>query len=97
MLCAVLSHSVVSDSATPWTVACQAPLSMGILQERILEWVAMPSSTGSSNPGIKPRSPSLHAGFLPGNTKYEMDKCRYMSSSPINIGPPKILAKILAS
>ena len=29
-------------------IACQAPLSMGILQERILEWVAMPSSRGSS-------------------------------------------------
>ena len=26
----------------------QAPLSMGILQARILEWVAMPSSRGSS-------------------------------------------------
>ena len=42
--------SVVSNSATPWTVACQAPLSMGILQARILEWVVMPSSTGSSRP-----------------------------------------------
>ena len=31
-------------------IACQAPLSMGILQERILEWVAMPSSRGSSWP-----------------------------------------------
>ena len=30
--------------ATLWTVAHQAPLSMGILQARILEWVAMPSS-----------------------------------------------------
>ena len=47
VLC-VLSHSVVSDSATPWTVACQAPLSMGILQVRILVWVvAMPFSRGS--------------------------------------------------
>ena len=36
--------------ATPWTVACQAPLSTGILQARILEWVAMPSSRGSSQP-----------------------------------------------
>ena len=27
--------------ATPWTVACQAPLSMGFLQARILEWVAI--------------------------------------------------------
>ena len=32
----------------PLTVARQAPLSMGILQARILEWVAMPSSRGSS-------------------------------------------------
>ena len=33
---------------TLWTVASQAPLSMGIRQGRILEWVAMPSSRGSS-------------------------------------------------
>ena len=31
-------------------IAHQAPLSMGILQARILEWVAMPSSMGSSQP-----------------------------------------------
>ena len=36
--------------ATPWTVAHRAPLSMGILQARILDWVAMPSSRGSSHP-----------------------------------------------
>ena len=35
---------------TLWTVALQAPLSMGIFQARILEWVAMPSSRGSSQP-----------------------------------------------
>ena len=34
----------------PITVARQAPLSVGILQARILEWVAMPSSRGSSQP-----------------------------------------------
>ena len=39
--------SVVSDSVTPWTVALQAPLSNGILQAGILEWVAMPSFKGS--------------------------------------------------
>ena len=44
------SHSVVSDSVTPWTVALEAPLSMGILQARVLKWVAMPSSRGSSQP-----------------------------------------------
>ena len=35
-------------SVTPWTAACQAPLSMGILQARILEWVTMPSIQGSN-------------------------------------------------
>ena len=44
----VLSCSVVSDSATSWTVARWAPLSMEFPQARILEWVAMPSSRGSS-------------------------------------------------
>ena len=33
---------------TPWTVACQAALSMGIRQERILEWVTIPFSRGFS-------------------------------------------------
>ena len=42
---------------TPWTVPCQAPPSTGILQARILEWVAMTSSRGifptqGSNSGL---------------------------------------------
>ena len=40
----------MSDSVTPWTVASQVPLSLGILQAKILAWVAMPSSRGSSPP-----------------------------------------------
>ena len=36
--------------ATAWTIARQGPLSMGILQERILQWVAMSSSRGSLQP-----------------------------------------------
>ena len=49
------SLSCVKLFETPWTVAHQAPLSVGILQARILEWVAMPSSSFStqrSNPGL---------------------------------------------
>ena len=46
----VLSCSVVSHFVIPWTVTHQAHLSMGILQARILEWVAMLSSRGSSRP-----------------------------------------------
>ena len=44
----LLSH--VWLFASPWTVTPQAPLSLGILQARILEWVAMSSSRGSSWP-----------------------------------------------
>ena len=66
-LCA---HSLSrSDSATPWAVAHQAPLSMGILQARILEYcqggLPCPPSEDLPNPGIKPRSPTLQADFLP--------------------------------
>ena len=43
-----VSYSVVSDSVTPWTVACQAPLSMESSIQKILAWVAVPSSGGSS-------------------------------------------------
>ena len=48
MCVCAFSRSIMSDSETPWTVAYQTPLSMGILQPRILEWVAMLSSRGSS-------------------------------------------------
>ena len=49
-MCCALLLSRVRIFATPWTVAHQAPLSLGILQGRILEWVAMPSSSRSSQP-----------------------------------------------
>ena len=50
--------------ATPWTVARQAPLSMGTLQARILEWVAMPSSRGSSQPSDQSQVSRIAGGFL---------------------------------
>ena len=48
--CMLSRFSHVWHFVTPWTVAYQAPLSMGILQASILGWVAMPSSRGSSRP-----------------------------------------------
>ena len=50
--------------ATPWTVARQAPLSIGILQARTLEWIAMPSFRGSSHPRDRGQV-SCIAGRLP--------------------------------
>ena len=50
MCCAVLSH--VRLFVTPRTL--QAPLSMGILQARILEWVACLPPGDLPNSGIEP-------------------------------------------
>ena len=49
------------------TVDCSPPGSSvhGILQARILEWVAIPSSRDLPNTGVKPRSPTLQADSLP--------------------------------
>ena len=48
----------------PWTT-CQAPLSMEILQARILERVATLSPGHLPNPGIEARSPTLQEESLP--------------------------------
>ena len=67
----MLSHfSRVQLFTTLWTVARQAPLSMGILQAKTLEWVAMPSSRGSSWPRDRTCISHIHllhwqAGSLP--------------------------------
>ena len=54
--------SVVSNSATPWTVAHQAPLSMGFPRQEY--WSGLPFPPEDlPNPGIKPESPAL-AGRL---------------------------------
>ena len=53
------SHTVVSDSATPWTVARQAHLFVGILQARVLEWGATPFSI-SSGSSISNYDPSCY-------------------------------------
>ena len=47
-VCVSSCFAHVRHFVTPWTVAHQAPPSMGILQASILEWVAMPSFRGSS-------------------------------------------------
>ena len=57
-VCAALSFaSVVSDSATPWTVACQAPLSMGFFRQEYRSALPCAPPRDLPNPGIKPASP----------------------------------------
>ena len=49
-MCSCFSRVWLFLATTLGTIARQVPLSSGILQARILEWVSMPSSRGSSRP-----------------------------------------------
>ena len=50
--------------ATPWTVAHQAPLSMGFSRQEYWRGLPFPSPGDLVNPGIKPGSPALQADSL---------------------------------
>ena len=45
--------------ATPWTGACQDPLSMGFSRQESWSELPFPSPGDPPNPGIEPRSPTL--------------------------------------
>ena len=47
---------------TPWTVAHQAPLSVGFPRQEY--WSGLPSPEDLPNPGIEPDSPALQADFF---------------------------------
>ena len=55
------SLSRVRLFATPWTVAYQAPLSVGFSRQEYWSGLPFPSPGDLPNPGIEPRSPALHA------------------------------------
>ena len=60
-----VSHSVVSDSATPWTVTCQAPLSMGFSRQEYWSGLPLPSPGDLPDSGIEAGSPVLQADSSP--------------------------------
>ena len=64
----VYVYLVVSDSLeTPWTVTCQAPLSMEFSRQEYCSGLPFPSPGDLPNLGIKPTSfasPTLACGFF---------------------------------
>ena len=61
----VLAALCVQLSVTPWTVACQAPLTIGLLQTGVLDWVVIGFSRRSSRPRDQTQTPALQADSLP--------------------------------
>ena len=68
------SRSVVSNSATLWTVACQAPLSMEFSKQKYWSGLTFPSPGDLPNPGIEPASPALQADSLPSQPPGKLKK-----------------------
>ena len=60
--------SVVSDCATPWAVARQAPLSMGFPRQEYWSGLLFPPPRDLPDPGIEPTSlvsPALAGRLFP--------------------------------
>ena len=65
----VKSLSHVQLFATPWTVAYQAPRSMGFSRQEYWSGLPFPSPGDLPNPGIEPGSPALQTDALPSEPK----------------------------
>ena len=85
--CVCAGCSIVSDSTTPWTVAHQAPLSMGFSRQEYWSGLPLPSPGDLPYPGIEPGSPALQADSLPseppGEPRNSLDSSKWrMSCQP---------------
>ena len=63
VLCLVTQSCLIL--VTPWTVACQVPLSMRFSKQEYWHGLPFPSPEDLPNPGIEPGSPALQADSSP--------------------------------
>ena len=56
---------------TPWTVTCQAPLTVGFSRQDYWSGFPFPSPGQRSDPGIEPVSPALAGGFFNTSATWE--------------------------
>ena len=56
---------------TPWTVACQASLSMGFPKQEYWSGLPLPSPRDLLDPGIEPTSPASAGGFFTARATWE--------------------------
>ena len=83
----LLSH--VWLFVTTWTVACQAPLSMGFSRQGYWSGLPFPSPGYLSIPGIEPRSPTLQGDSLlsepPGKPKNTRVNCHFLLQENLSV------------
>ena len=61
---ALCGHAQLCPTLCPWTVARQAPLSMGFSRQKYWSGLPFPSPGDLPDPGIEPRSPALQKDSL---------------------------------
>ena len=84
---------------TPWTVAHQAPLSMGFSRQEHWSGLPFPSPGDVPDPGIEPGSPALQAESLPSelpkNPKHFIVNMKYIYTPTIYKEINDLLSQIL--
>ena len=81
--CVCSVASVVSDSVILWTVACQAPLSMGFSRQEYWSRWSCPPPRDLPDPGMEPASlmpPALAGRFFTTSATWEVPKIRIQGS-----------------
>ena len=88
------SRSVLSDSVTPWTVACQAPLSMGFSRQEHWSGLPCPPPGDRLDPGVEPRSPALQSDSLPSEPPWKPNLNAKMNLHELSTEQHKVNSRI---
>ena len=67
-VCALSCFSCIWPFVTPWTIAHQAPLSLGFARQEYWSGLSCPPPGALPDPGIEPRFPAFRADSLPSQT-----------------------------
>ena len=74
-----LVTQVLSDSATSWTVTCQAPLSIGFPRQEYWSELLFTSLGDLPDTGIEPMSPALADEFFSSEPPRKQRDCKLHS------------------
>ena len=91
MLC---RFSCVQLFVTPWTVAHQAPLSMGLSREEDWSELPFPSPGDLPDPGIKPRCPALQADSLPSEPPGKPPYVSYLMKNSLKVSMKRSVVRV---
>ena len=96
--CVLSRFSLVQLCATLWTVACQAPLSLGFSRQEYWSRLACPLPGNLSDPGIEPvslMSPALAIRFFTTCATWEACLEIYLAVIPVSWGQVKEIQSLL--